>query len=103
MNCADSRIYLSAYLDEELGITESLHVQKHLTGCGGCRRDQDQQLALRSTLRQPNLYAHPSVDFSIRVEKVVRRAGQVEGRSRGYWLESSWVGASAGLRRRPPS
>ena len=30
MNCDDSRIYLPAYLDEELDVAESLRVQKHL-------------------------------------------------------------------------
>ena len=59
MNCDDSRIYLPAYLDEELGVAESLRVQKHLTECGDCRRAQDEQLALRSALRDPDLYARP--------------------------------------------
>jgi len=104
MNCDDSRIYLPAYLDEELGVAESLRVQKHLTECGDCRQAQDEQLALRSALRDPDLFAHPSVDFSKRIEAAVRRSAQEEARSQGSsWFEwfrigsFRWVPAMAAL------
>jgi anti-sigma factor RsiW len=93
MNCDDSRIYLPAYLDEELDVAECLRIQKHLTECADCRQAQDEQLALRSALRDPDLYAHPSPDFSKRIEAAVRRAAQEEARSQGSsWFESLWVG-----------
>jgi hypothetical protein len=76
MNRADSCMYLPAHLDEELGVAESLRVQKHLTGCGGCRQALGQQLALRSALRHTDLYAHPSADFSRQIETLVRRAAR---------------------------
>jgi anti-sigma factor RsiW len=104
MTCDDSRIYLGAYLDEELGVAESLRVQKHLTECGTCRQAQDEQLALRSVLRDPDLYAHPSAEFSTRIEAAVRRAAKEEARlHRPSWLESfrlgsfRWVPAAAAL------
>src|ERR1700693_5389016 len=88
MNCADSRTYLPAYLDDELDVAESLHVQKHLVECGDCRQTQDEQLALRSALRDPALYALPSADFSKRIEAAVRRAAKEEARSqRPSWFE----------------
>jgi anti-sigma factor RsiW len=104
MNCDDSRIYLPAYLDEELDIAESLRVQKHLTECGDCRQAQDEQLVLRSALRDSDLYAHPSADFSKRIEAAVRDAAKAEARSqRPSWFESlrlesiRWVPAAAAL------
>ena len=104
MNCDDSRIYLPAYLDEELGIAESLRVQKHLTECGDCRQAQDEQLTLRSALRDSDLYAHPSADFSKRIEAAVRGAAKAEARSqRPWWFESlrvesfRWLAAAATL------
>jgi len=102
MNCDDSRIYLPAYLDDELDIAESIRVQKHLTECADCRHAQDEQLVLRSALRDPDLYAHPSADFSQRIEAAVRGAAKEEGRSRrSAWFESlrfgsfRWVPAMA--------
>ena len=94
MNCTDSRIYLPAYVDEEISVAESLRVQKHLTECGSCRQALGQQLALRSALRDTDLYAHPSIDFSMQIETLVRRTARADARSKGSWhLESLWVGA----------
>ncbi len=104
MKCDDSRIYLPAYLDDELDVAESLRVQQHLAECGDCRRAQDEQLALRSALRDPALYAHPSADFAKRIEAAVRKAAQEEARSqRPAWFEwlrlgtFRWVPAAAAL------
>jgi len=89
MTCDDSRIYLPAYLDDELDVAETLRIQQHLTGCPACRQTQDEQLALRSALRDPSLYAHPSADFSKRIEAAVRRASREEARP----PRSSWFGS----------
>jgi anti-sigma factor RsiW len=101
MNCEDFRIYLPAYLDDELGVAESLRIQKHLAECADCRQAQDQQLALRSALRDPELYAHPSTDFSQRIAAAVRRAAKEEARSRRPawtgWLGIGWVAVAAAL------
>jgi anti-sigma factor RsiW len=82
MNCNDSRIYLPAYLDEELDVSDSLRVQKHLADCQDCQQTQEQQLVLRSALRDPDLRAYPSADFSKRIEAAVHRAAKEEARAR---------------------
>jgi anti-sigma factor RsiW len=104
MNCDDSRVYLAAYLDDELDVAESLRVQKHLDECRDCRRAQDQQLVLRAALRDSDLYASPSTDFARRIESAIRGAAKAEGRSqRPSWFESlrwgtvGWVPAAAAL------
>jgi anti-sigma factor RsiW len=104
MKCDDSRVYLLAYLDDELDVAESLRIQKHLAECGDCRQAQDEQLVLRSALRDPALYAHPSADFSKRIEAAVRLAAKEEARSqRPSWFEwfrpgaFRWVPAAAVL------
>ena len=84
MNCDDSHAYLPAYLDDELGIAESLLVQKHLSRCEDCRRIQNQQNALRTALRDPDLVAHPSADFSGRLQAVVRQAAKEEARAQHH-------------------
>lgn len=94
MNCDDSRIYLPAYLDDELDVAGTLRVQKHLAECADCRRARDQQLAFRSALRDPGLYAHPSAEFAKRIESAVRRAAKTEaGARRSSWFESPRLGA----------
>ena len=94
MNCTDSRIYLPAYLDDELDVGEILGIQEHLAECTECRHAQDQQLALRSVLRDPQLYFHPSSEFSKRMEAALHGAAKAEARSRGSsWFESLWFGS----------
>ena len=88
MNCEDSRTYLPAYLDDELDVAGNLRMQKHLADCADCRQAEAAQLALRSALRDPGLYAHPSPDFAKRIEAAVRRAAKEEaGPRRAAWLD----------------
>jgi anti-sigma factor RsiW len=82
MNCDDSRIYLPAYLDDELYVAESLRVQKHRAECRHCRQAENERLALRSALRDPDLRAYPSANFAERIEVIVRQAAKEEGRPR---------------------
>ncbi len=82
MICDDSRIYLPAYLDDELDVSDSLRVQQHLANCQDCQQTQEHQLVLRSALRDPDLRGYPSADFSKRVEAAVRRAAKEEARAR---------------------
>src|ERR1700747_1847384 len=102
MNCEDSRTYLPAYLDDELDVAGNLRMQKHLADCADCCLAEEAQLALRSALRDPGLYAHPSPDFAKQIEAAVRRASKEEaGTQRARWLESfrfesfQWVRAVA--------
>jgi anti-sigma factor RsiW len=95
MTCEDSRIYLPAYLDDELAVAENLRMQKHLAGCADCRQAQEEQLALRSALRDPGLYAHASPDFAKRIEAAVRRATEeaAGARRRSIWIGFSKMGS----------
>jgi anti-sigma factor RsiW len=103
MNCEDLRTYLSAYLDDELDLAESLRLERHLTACGGCRQIQEAQYALRSALRDPSLYARPSSDFAKRIASAVRRQAKKEAAQNSTWLDFfrlpslRWVSAVAVL------
>jgi anti-sigma factor RsiW len=99
MKCDESRIYLPAYLDDELDVAETLHVQKHLAGCAECRQAQKEYLALRAALQDADLRADPSAGFAKRVKSTVRRAARDEVRSsRSAWLERfRWLPAAAAV------
>ena len=97
MTCQDSRIYLSAYLDDELDVAESLVMKSHLAACPACRRAEEEALALRAALR--GLREPASDDLAKRVQGAVRRAAKEDGRaSRLAWFDSfRWVFAAAAL------
>jgi anti-sigma factor RsiW len=98
MKCEDSRVYLPAYLDDELDVTESLRMQRHLVGCPVCREAQKEYLALRDALHSADLFSEPSGEFEKRIEAAVRRAARDEVRaSRSFspgalWPGSWWTG-----------
>jgi anti-sigma factor RsiW len=87
MNCEDLKMYLSAYVDDELDVAESLRLEKHLIGCPGCRQAQEAQLALRSALRDPDLYFEPSSDFANRIASAVRAQAKKEARQESTWFD----------------
>jgi anti-sigma factor RsiW len=98
MNCEESKIYLPAYLDDELDIAKNLDVQMHLGSCPRCRETREEQLQLRSALRDPRLHAHPSAGFERRIHAAVRRAAKEEARSsRPSFLGSFWWAPAAAL------
>jgi anti-sigma factor RsiW len=104
MNCEESLTYLAAYLDDELDVAKSLDVQKHLTKCADCRQLEDEQVVLRSALRDPELSFKPPAEFAKRIEAAVRGAARNEARSeRPSWFERfrfgtfPWVPATAAV------
>lgn len=100
MNCEDSRTYRSAYLDDELDVATLLRMQEHLNHCADCRLDEEEQLVLRTALRDPALYAPAAPDFAKRMQVLLRRTAE-ETRPRGpAWLtalrfEPRWIPAGA--------
>jgi anti-sigma factor RsiW len=56
MNCTESRSRLHAYLDQELDVSGTLALDRHLAGCDACRTIFDGQAALRSGIRQHAAY-----------------------------------------------
>jgi len=103
MNCEDLKMYLAAYLDDELDIAESLRLDQHLTECAECRRLQEEHLALRSALRDPGLRYEPSAALANRVASAVRRRAKELSReesSRLDWLRMPslrWASAATVL------
>jgi predicted anti-sigma-YlaC factor YlaD len=74
MNCKSVQIYLSAYLDGELGGQECLQVREHLCGCRDCRAEEQQLRSLKQMLRGLPTYA-PSPEFENKlVSNVMQKA-----------------------------
>jgi predicted anti-sigma-YlaC factor YlaD len=82
MNCKSVQIYLSAYLDGELGGQECLQVREHLCGCRDCRAEEQQLRSLKQMLRGLPTYT-PSHDFEDRL--VANVMDKAEGRRVFAW------------------
>ncbi len=78
MTCEDSKAFLHPYLDDQLGVGDNLRVQQHIAGCEDCRHAQEEQLALRSLVRDPGLYAEVPAEFAARIQGALRQAAAQE-------------------------
>jgi anti-sigma factor RsiW len=74
MACEDARELLSGYLDDELDMTTSLELRRHLRGCPECSAQQQRQEALRNALRDSDLSFRAPAGLEKRIRTAVRHA-----------------------------
>lgn len=70
--CAQTRPLCSAYLDNELGATESLTVEAHLRECRDCAAELAALSALSQQIKQQALYHTADAALSQRVQKTIQ-------------------------------
>ena len=56
MNCKQTLALLPAYVDQELGVSETIEIDKHLEACPACHKELVSQNALRATLKKHATY-----------------------------------------------
>jgi anti-sigma factor RsiW len=59
MTCQDARLYLDAYLDNELDVAGSLRLEQHIAACPACAQFRRESQMLRAALRNPELRYQP--------------------------------------------
>ncbi len=93
MNCGEIRELIHGYMDGELGLVNSLEIERHLAECSECAEDLKQHEALRALLRRPDTAYPASAKLARQIEKAVRR----ESRTRSWWPVGASVAAAACL------
>ncbi len=56
MNCQQASLFLSAYLDRELSVRETLDFEQHLHDCASCQSEYEQQLQLHARIKAEATY-----------------------------------------------
>lgn len=80
---------LHGYVDGELDLVRTLHIDRHLRDCSACARLHAHQQALRSALRDGALYFAPPAPLERRIRAAVRRVSNADTRTWGWswrWL-----------------
>jgi anti-sigma factor (TIGR02949 family) len=95
LNCNEVRTLLQAYMDDEVDLSTSLEIGKHLENCSTCDREYQSSQALRRAVASGTLYHRAPVELQKRVRSVVRQESRAEAplRSRPWSL----LGVAAGL------
>jgi anti-sigma factor (TIGR02949 family) len=95
LNCNEVRTLLQAYIDDELDLSSSMEIGKHLENCANCDREYQSAQALRQAVASAALYYWAPADLQKRVRSVVRQESRAETPSR--LLPWSLLGVAAGL------
>jgi anti-sigma factor RsiW len=98
VDCDLSQTLLHGYLDGELDVVTSLALTTHLQDCATCTRLYTAQQALRTALRQGDLYHLPPPAFQQRWRRAWHRASRAEADHpwwRGWWLPLGVVVSAA--------
>ena len=67
MSCNTAQALINGYVDRELDIRETTEVERHLNDCDPCKSIYQNQLALRSALRDRALYFDAPADLRKRI------------------------------------
>jgi anti-sigma factor RsiW len=95
VSCREVQDLLHGYVDGELDLVRTLHIDRHLRECSACARLHAHQQALRSALRAGALYFSPPEPLEPRIRAAVRRVSNADTRP---WVWSwRWLSLGAAL------
>jgi anti-sigma factor RsiW len=77
MSCENNQALLSAYVDGELDLVQSLEIETHLETCQDCARIVQNQRTLGTALRAGSFYYHPPRHLQQRVRTSLRRPRRI--------------------------
>ena len=101
MDCTQTQSLLHGYIDQELDLTSSMALDRHLEGCPSCRAAFEAQSALRSSIRRYAQYHAAPAGLAERMHAELERAPRgapARARTGGHWLAlGGWRGLAAAL------
>lgn len=95
MNCKTTRDLLPAHLDQELGVPETIEIERHLQDCSACQEERAQQVELRDTVKKHATYYALPDGLEARIRAALpHEAKQPKERMRWNW-NPRWVNFGA--------
>jgi anti-sigma factor RsiW len=95
MDHQEIRELLPAYVDQELGISDTLAVERHLGSCIDCQRDYAEQRAVRSRLKEEAMYFHAPAHLAQRIDAALPQDKLPAARSRPWMI--NWLNAGVAM------
>jgi anti-sigma factor RsiW len=90
---------MSAYLDQELGVTELMSIDKHLESCPACRSEHADQGDLSASIKAGASYFEAPARFAARLRThLPQEQSAASAPLRRHWRKHfNWLGAGAAL------
>jgi anti-sigma factor RsiW len=74
LNCREIQTLIHGYVDSELDLMKSLEIEQHLQECPECARTLASLQAIRSAIKNSDLYSRTPPDLAKRLRSSVRKA-----------------------------
>ena len=84
MSCQTAQEFIHAYVDGELDLARSLEVEQHMQECQVCATAYQNQLALRSAIKDGSLYRYSPPKLEKRIRASLRREAKSEDGHRSF-------------------
>ncbi len=97
MSCNTAQALIYGYVDRELDIRETTELEHHIHDCNACESVYQNQLTLRSALRDGALYFHAPEDLRKRIRSSMQIQEKTVTATRGFRWGWSLVAASLAL------
>jgi anti-sigma factor RsiW len=82
LSCQDFRMLIHGYVDGELGVSETMNLERHLPTCDACSQELKNLRKLRQAMKNPSLY----FEMPEGLDKKIRSAIQKEQKSdQSFW------------------
>jgi anti-sigma factor RsiW len=90
---------LPAYVDQELGISDTLAVERHLGGCSDCQREYAEQRTVKARLRKDAVCFDAPAHLAERITERINAALPQDGRhsARSKYRNVNWFNAGAAM------
>jgi anti-sigma factor RsiW len=86
MTCGDFQDHIDPFLDNELGLTESQEIQRHLEQCPSCETLYATRLAVRQSLQKPELRFVPTAGLRDQIHAELLKEVRPAQARRPSWL-----------------
>ena len=93
MNHKEALELLPAYLDQELGLSEAIAVERHLGSCPECQQEYEEQSSVRAQLKKDATYFKAPAHLAQRINMALPADRPSSSRFKGWNL--NWLNAGA--------
>jgi anti-sigma factor RsiW len=95
LSCKDTQDWLHGYIDGQLGLMQTVEIERHLAGCTVCSEAVDNQRAMRDSVRAAGLEFHCPDHVRSNIRSAIRR--ETQGVNAKLTIPRRWMAIAASL------
>ena len=90
MECKQALTLLSAHIDQELGMNDSIELDAHLLTCACCREQHTRLMALRTVVKTQTTYFSAPTHLESQLKRHITSSVEKKASRTIWWLNNVW-------------